>query len=342
MCPVGNRKKRLWKADNNNSSYFQTWISIPPCLPPIFSLFASNFLLFPSFFPPFSLQFLQFLSPLAASVSSFFPQRKFKPNQLLNTYLLWIFFCPFFLFGLPVQVLFKIHTPWIIFAQIIYLTILCFKRWFVWGHMEWPSISILYVVKSPANVYDIYDTVYETSKRQYDECVCCRLGAVSVLFMQQACKQQARYQPLPQLHQLPHHLRHHPYWDPHANCDPDPDNCDPVSFSSSKHAIYLFLYHLLFLVVILTFMIQWPLTIQTYFPNSEVCIGKALCTDYMRRKEFIDPGFILTVWWPDCTRFICWSMTAALWLPGHHSGEVLLAWGWIYLFNRFLRFVWSN
>ena len=53
-----------------------------PCLPRI-----------SSFFPPIS---PISIPPLAASVSSFFPQRKFEPNQLLNTYLVWIIFCPFF------------------------------------------------------------------------------------------------------------------------------------------------------------------------------------------------------------------------------------------------------
>ena len=45
-------------------------------------------------------------------------------------------------------------------------------------------------------------------------------------------------------------------------------------------------------------------------------------------EEFIDTGFI-SAWWPDCTKFICWSTTAAPWLHGHHSGEDFLARCWL-------------
>ena len=205
---------------------------------------------------------------------------------------------------------------WIISAQVINLTSRCFKVGLFgvfWGHWN----GLLYL-QSRANVYNIFDTdtVYETFKRQYDECVSCSLRTVSVLFMQQACKhckhainlsllssfsspsllwswswssdlfmhQEGKH--TIHLHELHTHLHH-----PLPRCDPDAHrHLDPVAFPCSKHAskscTSLQSYFILSSLLSLSSML-------TLFPQQ--LWGRQGTTDYMTRKEFIDPGFISTV-----------------------------------------------
>ena len=111
LWPGGNRRQ-LWKADNNNSGYFRTWISIPPCLPPISSkfyptLFASNFLIFPPIYSNFYQTFF------ASGFLIFSPKGNLSPTNsciyiihpsplgrhLIKGSLELIILCSFLLFG---------------------------------------------------------------------------------------------------------------------------------------------------------------------------------------------------------------------------------------------------